>query len=238
MLLVSIVLLLSAVALYVGSAEILLYSRHPWPVYGLLLAAIAAAAAAARSQRAWRLGVMALAALVAVAVVYVHSFRSSAERPELAVSPGDPFPEFSLATSTGGRFSPSELRGKSAALYVFYRGDWCPFCRKELQSLVQYYGRFRESGVELFAVSVDPPETSAALRQRLGLPFTFLSDPDGEVLDRLAIRHRSAHDGRDIAYPAQVLVDRDGIVRWTFSSDSIRRRARPADALAAISRTE
>lgn len=88
--------------------------------------------------------------------------------------------------------------------------------------------------MQLFAVSVDPPETSEALRRRLQSPFTFLSDPDGAVLDRLNIRHRSGHERHDIAYPTQVLVDKHGIVRWTFASDNFRVRARPEQIFAAI----
>jgi peroxiredoxin len=88
--------------------------------------------------------------------------------------------------------------------------------------------------VRLFAVSVDSPETSEALRQRLHSDFTFLSDPDGKVLDLLHIRDRAGHRGRDIAYPTQVLVDKNGIVRWTYESDNYRVRARPEDVFAAI----
>ena len=86
----------------------------------------------------------------------------------------------------------------------------------------------------LFAVSVDPPEVSEALRQRLKCRFTFLSDAEGVLLDRLNIRHRSGHDGHDIAFPAQVLVDKDGIVRWTYQSDNLRVRAQPEQIFNAL----
>lgn len=85
------------------------------------------------------------------------------------------------------------------------------------------------------AVSVDPPEVSEALRRRLHLPFTFVSDVQGALLDRLNIRHhRGRRDGADIAYPTQVLVDREGIVRWTFVSTSYRLRARPDEIFRAL----
>ncbi len=86
----------------------------------------------------------------------------------------------------------------------------------------------------MFAISVDPPQTAEALRQRLNCSFTFLSDPAGTVLDRLNIRHRDGHDGHDIAYPTQILVDKDGIVRWTYQSDNLRVRVRPAEIFTAI----
>jgi len=89
--------------------------------------------------------------------------------------------------------------------------------------------------VELFAVSVDSPAASKRLRDRLEVGFTFLSDPEGELLDALGIRHRGGRgDGADIAYPTSMLVDRDGTVRWLFQSDTYRERARPEQVFAAI----
>jgi len=46
-----------------------------------------------------------------------------------------------------------------------------------------------------------------------------LSDSEGKVLDLLNIRHGGgrAQDDGDIAFPSQILVDRDGIVRWMGS---------------------
>ena len=92
-----------------------------------------------------------------------------------------------------------------------------------------------DRGVELFAVSVDPPATSKRLREHLKLRFTFLSDPEGKLLDELGIRHGGGRaDGADIAYPTSLLVDRDGSVRWLYHSDTYRERARPEQVFAAI----
>jgi hypothetical protein len=89
--------------------------------------------------------------------------------------------------------------------------------------------------VKLFAVSVDPPEASRRLKQRLKSRFTFLADPEGVLLDGLGIRHRGGrNDGADIAYPTAVLVDAEGVVRWIFHADNLRERARAEEIFAAI----
>jgi peroxiredoxin len=88
--------------------------------------------------------------------------------------------------------------------------------------------------VDLYAVSVDPPETSKGLKQRLNSNFTFLSDSDGVLLDALNIRHRDSPGKGDIAFPTSVLVDANGIVRWTYETDNYRTRARPEEVLRAI----
>ena len=101
--------------------------------------------------------------------------------------------------------------------------------------LDDYYERISSRGVELFAVSVDPPVASRRLRDRLNSRFTFLSDPDGVLLDELGIRHRAGrNDGVDIAYPTAMLVDGDGRVRWVFQSGTYRERARAEEIFAAI----
>lgn len=104
---------------------------------------------------------------------------------------------------------------------------------------MEYYRKVGQKDVQLYAVSVDPPEVSEALRRRLNIDFTFLSDPEGIVLDMLNIRHRETRmrDG-GIAFPTQVLVDRDGIVRWTYASEFYRVRARPEDVFAQIARLD
>ena len=84
-------------------------------------------------------------------------------------------------------------------------------------------------------MSVDPPEVSRRLKQRLNSRFTFLADPDGVLLDGLGIRHRGGrNDGVDIAYPTAVLVDAGGVVRWIFHADNVRERARAEEIFAAI----
>lgn len=100
--------------------------------------------------------------------------------------------------------------------------------------LDRYYQRIADVGVELFAVSVDPPEASKRLQERLQSEFTFLSDPAGQLLDALGIRHRGGHDGGDIAYPTAILVDEHGTIRWVYETGSLRVRASPDRIFEAI----
>jgi peroxiredoxin len=88
--------------------------------------------------------------------------------------------------------------------------------------------------VDLYAVSVDPPEASKGLKQRLKSSFTFLSDAEGVLLDELGIRHRDSPRYGDIAFPTAILVDAKGIVRWTYETETYRQRARPEEVFQAI----
>ncbi|MGH7822727.1 MAG: hypothetical protein ACREQ9_23465 [Candidatus Binatia bacterium] len=123
MLLVSVGLLVAAFALYTLVPALLIHAEHPLPVYALLLGSVGAAVAS-RRRGALRWITIGAAALVTLLFVAHTTFVSRLDRGELAVRAGEPFPEFTLETSAKQSFSPSELQGRSAALYVFYRGHW------------------------------------------------------------------------------------------------------------------
>ena len=84
------------------------------------------------------------------------------------------------------------------------------------------------------AISVDKPEESRDLTRKAGYSFPFLSDPNAEVIRRYDILHKGAGmGGRDVARPAEFLVDRNGVVRWRNLTEDLRVRARPEAMLAA-----
>jgi peroxiredoxin len=75
---------------------------------------------------------------------------------------------------------------------------------------------------------VDAPEVSRDLRNKAGYTYTFLSDPQAEMIRRYDLVHEGAgEDGRDIARPAEFLVDSTGIVRWVNLTENYWVRARP-----------
>jgi peroxiredoxin len=93
---------------------------------------------------------------------------------------------------------------------------------------------FDAMGIRPVAISVDPPDVSKGLCQRRGYTFTFLSDPNAEVIRRYDLLHRGAGlKGHDIARPAEFLLDASGTVRWVNLTQDIRVRARPEQMLEA-----
>ncbi len=87
------------------------------------------------------------------------------------------------------------------------------------------------------AISVDSPATSSGLRQRAGYTFTFLSDPNAEVIRRYNLLHTGGGpEQADISRPAEFLVDSSGTVRWVNLTNDFRVRAR-AENMLVVART-
>ena len=85
------------------------------------------------------------------------------------------------------------------------------------------------------AVSVDSPEESERLRNVAGYSFLFLCDDKDALIRRWDLVHpHGGEDGKDIARPAEFILDPAGKVRWVKLTDDIFIRARPEEVLQAI----
>ena len=86
---------------------------------------------------------------------------------------------------------------------------------------------------------MDSPGESRKLCQSRGYSFPFLSDPNADVIRQYGVLHpKGGEDGRDIARPAEFLVDATGTIRWVNLTDDIRVRARPEAVMQAIDRLD
>jgi peroxiredoxin len=85
------------------------------------------------------------------------------------------------------------------------------------------------------AISVDPPEVTREHLAKTGWTYTFLSDAEAAVIRRYGLLHPGAGiDGKDIARPAELLIDPSGTVRWINLTGDFRVRARPEEVLQAF----
>jgi peroxiredoxin Q/BCP len=106
-----------------------------------------------------------------------------------------------------------------------------------LRGFEQHLNEFHQHGVEVVGISVDSSAESRKLCQSKGYTFPFLSDPNAATIRQYGVVHpKGGEGGKDIARPAEFLVDATGTIRWVNLTDDIRVRARPESALIAVDR--
>jgi thioredoxin-dependent peroxiredoxin len=125
------------------------------------------------------------------------------------VEEGQPAPDFELASDTGERVRLSDLRGGPVVLY-FYPRDDTPGCTAQARSFRDGYAEFEERGVTILGVSPDTEDAHVKFKQKYGLPFTLLADPDHEVAELYGVWIEKTRYGKKSM----------GIKRSTFVIDS------------------
>lgn len=149
---------------------------------------------ASRSSSGWWLGVAVLVGGVGLVLL------GDVARDPLVR--GQPAPDFQ-APRLDGREPVGIADHRGRVVLINFWATWCKPCEDEMPAMQRLYRALQPHGFELLAVSVDKdaPEV-ASFRDRMGLDFPILLDPDEEI-SRL---YQTA------GYPESLLVDREGIV--------------------------
>ena len=144
-------------------------------------------------------------------------------------SVGSVAPDFTLPSTSGSEVTLSGLRGKNVLL-AFFPLAFTGTCTAELCAFTEDHGAFRDAGAELLPISVDSIPTLREFKAKERISVDLLSDFKREV----SRRYGTLLEDRFHSNRAYVLIDRDGIVRWTFAEEATRNRRENAELLERI----
>jgi peroxiredoxin Q/BCP len=108
---------------------------------------------------------------------------------------GSPAPAFSLQADDGSTVSLSGLAGQTVVLY-FYPKDDTSGCTAEACEFRDLQADYDAAGARVIGVSPDPIASHERFRDKHGLPFTLLSDPDHAVAEAYGVWVEKSRYGR------------------------------------------
>jgi peroxiredoxin Q/BCP len=90
-------------------------------------------------------------------------------------------PDFQLPDADGNMVSLADVHQGRPLAILFFRGEFCPTARRDLQTYANVYDRVQALGAELIGISADTSENHQVLRDDLWIPFPLLSDAKFDV---------------------------------------------------------
>jgi peroxiredoxin (alkyl hydroperoxide reductase subunit C) len=132
------------------------------------------------------------------------------------VRPGTPAPEFRLTRGDGEPFTREDLKDQRTVL-VFYPFAFSPVCTDQLQLYEPLIEELASQNGRLYGVSCDAAWSQTAFKEKLGVSSEQLSDfePKGAACRAFGVLHPGG-----FAQRALVILDEDGVVRWSYEADS------------------
>jgi len=96
------------------------------------------------------------------------------------LEPGDSAPAIALSDQHGDTVTVDPADARYTVVYFYPRAD-TPGCTAEACGFRDEWDAFEEADVAVVGISDDPVEDLQPFAEKYDLPFTLLSDPDGEV---------------------------------------------------------
>ena len=117
-------------------------------------------------------------------------------------------PAFSLPDADGNTVKLSDFAGRKVIVY-FYPAASTPGCTKQACDFRDSLAELNDAGLDVIGISPDKPEKLAKFRDKEGLTFPLLSDPDRKVLTAWGAFGEKTMYGKTV----------QGVIRSTFLVD-------------------
>jgi len=171
---------------------------------------------------------------------------------------GQALPSIVLKTPEGVQFDLNAAVRKKPVVLIFYRGGWCPYCSTHLGQLQSIESQLVEMGFQVIAVSPDRPELLNTAVDKQDLKYQLLSDNDMTAATALGIAFKlddatvakykknynidiEADSGKThhlLPVPSVFIINREGIITFTYINPNYKVRIDPDLLLAAAESTQ
>lgn len=191
-----------------------------------------------------KIGLVASAAVfILVGAIWLMRRRYPGRPPAGPLRRGRPLPDFAASDEQGDPVRSTELVG-SPTVMLFVRGSWCPFCTAQVADLTRYYKDIVDLGGKLILVTPKPLETTRRVAEFFEVEFDFWLDESLAVARQLELVHAAGvpedyfgEYGSDTVWPAALVVDAAGIIRYVELSKRIVDRPDPRALLGELRKT-
>ena len=198
------------------------------------------------ATRGYVLGASALAPVMAAIgfagfLIYDYWYSSFPDRHSKSLDVGQALPGFELKDTAGQTITSTSLTDKPA-IWIFYRGNWCPLCMAQIKELVANYQQLQELGVRVALISPQPHKFTKGLAKKFDVSFDFLTDENNRAAQALGIASPNGlpmgmqvlgYDS-DTVLPTVIITDTGGKILWVHETDNYRIRPEPETYLAVL----
>lgn len=162
----------------------------------------------------------------------------------------DKAPDFTAIDQNGTKINLNKALKKGSVVLVFYRGQWCPYCNKQLKQLEDSISFIKAKGATVFAITPELPENISKTIEKTKASYSILFD-DGlkimneykvafQVEDKTVEKYKgygidflkvNGNNGASLPVPAVYVVNKKGKIIYRFFDINYTKRSTIKDIL-------
>lgn len=156
---------------------------------------------------------------------------------------GDNAPAFTAKDQDGNSISLKKALEKGPVVMLFYRGQWCPYCNKELSHFTDSASMIKAKGAMILAVTPETQENVKKTIEKTKASFPVLEDEGMAIMKSYKVNFAvdektvekykgygidfdkaNGSNGANLPVPATYIIGTDGKIKYAFFNTDYRKR--------------
>ena len=162
----------------------------------------------------------------------------------------DTAPNFTSIDQNSKTVSLKELLKKGSVVMVFYRGEWCPYCNKQLMELEDSMSLITKKGASIIAVSPEKQENISKTIQKTKATYSVLSDDSLKIMSAYKVAfeldeqtnekykkwginllEKNGTNGNNLPVPAVYIINKEGKISYRYFDVNYKKRVSVSEIL-------
>ncbi len=188
--------------------------------------------------------------LVLSVALFVTGFAVTAQNKPNGLNVNDKAPVFTAKDQAGKTVNLKDQLKSGAVVLIFYRGQWCPYCNKQLKRLEDSLSLITAKGAKLIAVTPEKQENISKTIAKTKASYPILFDDGLKIMksydvayavDETTVKNYKGYgidfsevNGSNGAYlpvPAVYVINKKGVIIYKYFDADYRNRASVQDIL-------
>ncbi len=158
---------------------------------------------------------------------------------------GDKAPTIIGVDQNGKEIISNDILKYNKILMVFYRGNWCPHCKKHLASLQENLNEFIEKGVYVMVVTPETVERTKETSDMWHINFSIIHDVNNRIMQDYKVAFEvntnnvtnyfgtvskrvadyNVKNNNVLPVPATYMIDQNGIISYVHYNQDYKNRS-------------
>jgi len=188
---------------------------------------------------------------ILVVAILLHSLVMMAQTAPRGLNLNDKAPDFTAKDQNGKNISlKNELKNGSVVL-VFYRGQWCPFCNRQLKQLEDSLGQITAKGARVLTITPEKEDNITKTITKTKASFSILHDEGLRIMKSYDVAFKvddktietykkygidfsdanGVANGANLPVPAVYVINKEGKIVYKYFDADYRKRSSVKDIL-------
>ena len=183
-------------------------------------------------------------------LIIICSVQTYAQTYPAGLNVNDLAPGFTATDQKGEKINLKKQLKNGNVVLIFYRGQWCPYCNKQLKQLEDSIALIKEKGATVLAITPELPENISKTIEKTNASYSILYDEGLKIMNAYKVAFKvddktvekykgygidflkvNGSNGANLPVPAVYIVNKKSKIIYRYFDTDYRKRSSIKDIL-------